>query len=186
MKEILHSKPWITDADNAALADLMRSGMLAQGTKTAEFERAVSEWVGVKDSGVAVGSGAASIVLALDALGIGSGDEVVLPTYVCPKVPEAVLTTGATPVLCDMSDYWTLKPDNVEPYVSPRTKALIVPHLYGIFSDTRSFHRFGIPVIEDCAQAIGHAGKRPPSSGDIAIFSFHPTKLLTTGEGGMA
>jgi perosamine synthetase len=160
--------------------------MLAQGQKTEEFESAFSKWLGVKENGIAVGSGSAAIVLALDALEVGDGDEVILPTYVCPKVMEAVITTGATPVLCDMSDYWLLKPENVEQVISRRTRALIVPHLYGIFTDIEPFHRFGIPIIEDCAQAIGDRGNRQFSPNDIAIFSFHPTKLITTGEGGMA
>ena len=186
MKEIVHSKPWITDAENSAVSDLMATGMLAQGKKVREFECAMGGWIGARDGAVAVGSGSAAIVLALDALGVRGGDEVVLPSYICPKVFEAVATVGARPVLCDMGDYWIVRSHNVEPCITSRTKALIVPHLYGIFTDTESFHRLGVPIIEDFAQAMGPKGNRSLRSGDIAVFSFHPTKLLTTGEGGMA
>jgi UDP-4-amino-4-deoxy-L-arabinose-oxoglutarate aminotransferase len=182
---ILHSKPWITGSDLASLEELMQSGMLAQGEKTAAFEAAIADWVAAKGGAVAVGSGSAAIVLALQALRIGQGDEVILPSYLCPKVAEAVVTVGATPVFCDIGKHWTLTSECVAPRMTPRTKAIIVPHLYGIFANVASFRRFGVPLIEDCAQAIGYRG-RSPVAGDVAIFSFHPTKLITTGEGGMA
>ena len=185
MKPILHSKPWLVEADLVAVTDVLRTGMIAQGKSTQEFERALSSWVGVEDGGVAVGSGAAALVLALSALGVGVGGEVVLPTYVCPTVLEAVLTTGATPVLCDVGPNWVVTAENMAECITPNTKALIVPHMYGIFADVESFRRFGIPIVEDCAQAIDYKGKRR-IGGDIAMFSFHPTKCLTTGEGGMA
>ena len=186
MKEVLHSKPWITDEDRAAVADVMRSGMLAQGEKCREFEAALGAWMGVDEGGVAVGSGSAAIVLALQALEIGEGDEVVLTSYNCPKVLEAVATVGATPVPCDIGEQWRLRPEDVESHLSARTRAIIVPHLLGIFADTVAFRRFGIPIIEDYAQALDAKGRRRIARSDIAIFSFHPTKLITTGEGGMA
>jgi UDP-4-amino-4-deoxy-L-arabinose-oxoglutarate aminotransferase len=132
-----------------------------------------------------VASGAAAVLLALLALEIRPGDEVVLPTYVCHTVLEAVLTAGATPVCCDVGPDWVVTPDNAAPCLSKRTRALIVPHMYGIFAPVASFRTFGIPVIEDCAQALAGCSQRR-IEGDIAVFSFHPTKCLTTGEGGMA
>ncbi len=186
MNSILHSKPWITESDITAVAQLIRSGMLAQGEKTTEFEAALGQWVGAEnDRGVAVGSGSAATVLALRALRVGAGDEVVLPSYVSAQVFEAVITTGAIPVLCDIGEHWTVTPENVSRCMSKTTKVLIIPHLYGIFAQVESFRQFGIPIIEDCAQAIGDRGECR-ISGDIAVFSFHPTKLITTGEGGMA
>lgn len=185
MNPIPHSKPWIASSDLASLEALMHSGMLAQGAKTAEFEAEIADWTAAKGGAVAVGSGSAAIVLALLGLRVGRGDEVVLPSYLCPKVAEAVVTVGATPVFCDIGLRWTLTPECVETRITQRSKAIIVPHLYGIFADVRSFRRFGVPIIEDCAQAIGYRG-RSPVAGDVAVFSFHPTKLITTGEGGMA
>ena len=186
MNLILHSKPWIDESDVSAVNHAIRSGMIAQGAKTAEFETALSQWVGAEaDCGVAVGSGSAAIVLALTALGTGEGDEVVLPSYMSAQVYEAVITTGATPVLCDIGSQWLVTAESVGRCISQSTKALIIPHLYGIFADVESFRQFNIPIVEDCAQAIGNKGERG-ISGDIAIFSFHPTKLITTGEGGMA
>src|SRR5258706_10348748 len=97
---VQHSKPWLPESCSAAVAAALRSGMIGQGEKTREFERAASAWVGA-EGGVAVGSGSAAIFLSLAALGAGRGSEVILPTYVCPSVMEAVATSGATPVLCD-------------------------------------------------------------------------------------
>lgn len=183
MSMIPHSKPWITDADRRALDEVLGAHMLAQGERTQQFETALSEWVG-GEGGVAVGSGSAALVLALMALEIGEGDEVVLPTYVCSSVLEAVLTVGAIPVLCDVGSNWVVTDENVASALTSRTKALIVPHMYGIFADIASFKRFGLPIVEDCAQALHYRGKRP-IGGDIAVFSLHPTKCLTSGEGGM-
>jgi UDP-4-amino-4-deoxy-L-arabinose-oxoglutarate aminotransferase len=184
MNLIPHSKPWITGADVSSMVEVLDSGMIAQGEVTEEFERTMGDWVGA-EQGVAVGSGAAALVLALLALGIGVDGEVVLPAYVCPTVLEAVLTTGATPVLCDVGPNWVVTADNMAKYITRNTKSLIVPHMYGIFADVESFRQFGIPIIEDCAQAVDYKGKRKVR-GEIAMFSFHPTKCLTTGEGGMA
>lgn len=180
---ILHSRPFLTDADVGAAAQALRSQMVAQGERTAEFERAVSQWVASEHPGVAVGSGSAAIALALQALDAGPGSQIVLPTYVCPGVMEAVRTAGAEPVLCDVGPEWVMTPDSAAAVVSRRTAAIIVPHMYGIFADVRAFRHFGVPLIEDAAQAIGRRGR--PIEGDVAVFSFHPTKCLTTGEGGM-
>ncbi len=185
MKPISHSKPWIVEADIEAVTGVLITGMIAQGKSTQEFEYAFGSWVGVEDGGVSVGSGAAALVLALSALGVGVGDEVVLTTYLCPSVLEAILTTGATPVLCDVGPNWVVTAENMASCITPNTKALIVAHMYGIFADVESFRQFGIPIVEDCAQAVDYKGKRN-INGDIAMFSFHPTKCFTTGEGGMA
>ncbi len=159
--------------------------MIGQGDRTAVFEREFSRWVGVEHDGVGVASGAAALTLALLAIGAGRGDEVILPTYVCPSVMEAVITVEATPVLCDVGLSWVMESQNVAPYITNKTKAIIVPHMYGIFADVISFKQFKIPIIEDCAQAITGNNEKQVF-GDIAFFSFHPTKCLTTGEGGIA
>lgn len=185
MNLIAHSKPWITEKDLTAVATVLRLGMLAQGERTREFESLLGSWVCAESGAVAVGSGGAAIVLGLLSLNVKLGDEVIFPTYVCSSVLDAVVTVGATPILCDVGDEWVVRPENIIPLITNKTKALIVPHMYGIFADIGSFRQFEIPIIEDAAQAIDYWQKRKVQ-GDIAIFSFHPTKCLTTGEGGMA
>ena len=180
MTSIQHSKPWLTKADIEAVNKVIRSGMIGQGEKTSAFERTLSQLFGIDDGGVAVGSGAAALVMALSALGVKSGDEFILPTYVCSSVLEAVFTIEAIPVLCDVGDEWVVKSENMSDYINKRTKAIIVPHMYGVFADVSSFREFGVPIIEDCAQALDYK-KRRKISGDIAMFSFHPTKCITTG-----
>lgn len=185
MSAIPHSKPWIDEEDVSAVAAVLRGGMLAQGERTEAFEQAMCAWHGLPEGrAVAVGSGAGALFLALAALDVGPGDEVVLPSYVCHSVLEAVRTAGARPVVCDVGEGWLVTPEAVAPHVSPRTRALVIPHLYGIFADIAAFRRFGLPIVEDCAQALGRC--RTSLEGDVAVFSFHPTKCLTTGEGGMA
>src|SRR5882672_10925683 len=174
MVPVTHSRSWITDADKQAVASVLATGMLAQGALTRELERKLASWVRAVD-GVAAGSGSAALVLALRAIGVRSGDEVILPTYVCRSVLEAVLAVEGQPILCDVGEDWVVVHDCVTKLVTPRTKAVIVPHMYGVFADVESFRSIGIPVIEDCAQAIDVDGSRS-ISGDVAVFSFHPTK----------
>lgn len=183
MRLILHSKPWITEEDLAAVRRAVESCMIAQGERTSELESTVSRWVGAA-GGVATGSGAAALALSMMGLGVGPGHEVILPSYVCPSVMEAVRTVGAEPVLCDVGPDWVVTADKAASRLSKRTRAIIVPHMYGIFADVASFLDLGVAVIEDCAQAVDRCGARP-MRGDVSIFSFHPTKCLTTGEGGM-
>lgn len=184
MTSIAHSKPWITSADMQAVMAVLESGMVGQWETTRAFEGQIAKWVGALD-GVAVGSGAAALSLALSALGIGAGHDVVLPTYVCRSVLDAVITADAKPVMADVGANWVITPECVARVVTNRTRAIIVPHLYGIAASTAEFQVFGIPIIEDFAQRL------PPESvtclvSDIGLFSFHPTKVITTGEGGVA
>lgn len=183
MDSIPHSRPWITDTDRAAVAQVLSTSMLAQGDQVARFEAEVATRVDAHGA-VATGSGSSAMTLALLGLGVHAGDEVILPTYVCRSVYEAVLTSGATPVLADSREDWLLSPAAVKRMLTSRTKALIVAHLYGIFADLAPFRTFGIAIVEDCAQAF--PGSTREMQGDVSVFSFHPTKCLTTGEGGMA
>jgi dTDP-4-amino-4,6-dideoxygalactose transaminase len=172
--------------------------MLACGRLAARFEERLCQRVGAL-AGVAASSGAAALELALAALGVGPGHEVVVPSYVCRSVPEAVLGVGAVPVLADSGPDWAVSPQAVDRVKTSRTRAVVVAHLYGVFADVEAFKPLGLPIVEDCAQALagppdascrtgagasGFAG--PGIKGDVAVFSFHPTKCLTTGEGGFA
>ena len=185
MSVIPHSRPWITTADVQAVSAVLASEYLGQGALVSRLESAIAAWVGVEIPGVAVGSGSAAIALSLRALGCGAGDEVLMPTYVCREVLDAVVSCGAAPVLCDAGPDWVVTAESFDSKITSRSRAIIAPHLYGIFADIDSLRRFGLPIIEDAAQALSGRGARP-AKGDVVIFSFHPTKCLTAGEGGMA
>jgi perosamine synthetase len=183
MNVVPHSRPWLTAADNAAVVEALASNMIGGGSRTAEFERLIANWIGALGA-VAVASGTSALALALRAVGIGSGDEVIVPSYSCRSLLTAVNSVGATPRPCDVGENWLVEPIHIEATISEHTKAIIIPHLYGLWSDTSAFHCFGIPLIEDFAQALGAQHERIMDA-QVSVFSFHPTKCLTTGEGGM-
>ena len=160
--------------------------MIAQGALVEEFEYSVGSYLRL-GFGVATSSGTAALVLALQILGIGRGAEVILPTYVCRSVLEAVMTVGATPKICDVGHNWVMTSDEVERFVSDRTAAIIAVHIFGIPVDVESLKDFEVPVIEDACQALGMKVNGVPAGGlgDLGILSFHATKCLTTAEGGM-
>ena len=186
-RPIPHSRPWITAADVRAVGRVLRRGSLAQGAEVGALEAEVGARLGLPP-GVAVNSGTAALHLALLALGVGPGDEVVVPSYVCIAPVHAVEQVGATPRLADVDpNSYNLDPGDVRRRCTRRTRAIIVPHLFGLPADLDAVLRLGVPVIEDCAQAFGATYRDRPvgSFGTISILSFYATKLLTTGEGGM-
>lgn len=184
---IPHSRPTLSEADAEAVARVIRSGWIAQGQEVEAFERELAAFTGQREA-VAVSSGTAALHLALVALGVGPGAEVVIPTYVCDALHHAVTQAGATPVLAD-ADPGTLAldPDDVKRRLTARSRAVVLAHAFGLAGGAEAVVALGVPVIEDCAQAIGALdGGRPVGSrGALAVFSFHATKLLTTGEGGL-
>jgi UDP-4-amino-4-deoxy-L-arabinose-oxoglutarate aminotransferase len=185
-KNIPHSKPWITKEDIQAVNKTLTAGMIAQGAKVAEFENKVAEYLGA-EGGVASASGTSALVLALQTLNIGKGHEVILPTYVCRNVLEAVLAVGAVPVICDVGPEWVMTPKEIEPHITPRTAAIIAVHIFGFPVDVAAIKEFNVLVIEDACHAFGLELEGGPAGtlGEISFFSFHATKCLTTGEGGM-
>lgn len=184
---IPHSRPWIVPADVRAVSRVMQRGGLAQGIEVAAFEAEVAATLGLP-AGVAVSSGTAALHMALVGLGIGPGDEVLLPSYVCVAPLHAIQYVGATPRLADVDPVsYNLDPADVRRRLSRRTRAIILPHLFGLPAELDAILAIGLPVIEDCAQAFGarYAGRSVGSLGAVSILSFYATKLLTTGEGGM-
>lgn len=190
---IPHSKPTIAENDIKSVSEVMRSGCIAQGEKVRQFEEKLASFIGVKGS-VATSSGTSALHLALVALGMGEGDEIILPTYVCTAPLNAIYYTGAKPILADISeDDFNISARDVEKKLTKKTRAIIVPHLFGLPTEMEEILKFGIPVIEDCAQSIGATIRHPSSViwhpvgslGTLSTYSFYATKLLATGEGGM-
>ncbi|HSV66367.1 MAG TPA: DegT/DnrJ/EryC1/StrS family aminotransferase [Mycobacteriales bacterium] len=184
-------RPWLGEEEAAAAAAAVRSGWVAQGPRVAAFERAFAGYVGAAD-GVAVSSCTTGLHLALHVLGVGPGDEVVVPSYSFIATANAVRYTGATPVFADVAaDTGNLTPRTVGEVLSPRTRAVMAVHQGGVPADVAALRAvcepFGVPVVEDAACAAGSTYQgRPVGAGALlAAWSYHPRKLLTTGEGGM-
>ena len=185
------SAPDITEADIEAVVSVLRTPRLSIGPRMAEFEEAVAEVAGVP-YGIAISSGTAGLHLCLCALGVGEGDEVILPSFTFIAAGNAVLYQRATPVFVDI-DRITLNmdPGRLEERITPRTRAIIVVHTFGHPADLDPImdvaRRHGLPVIEDACEAIGaqYRGRNVGGIGDFGVFGFYPNKPITTGEGGM-
>jgi perosamine synthetase len=184
---IPHSRPSIEAEDIRAAVEVLQSRQLAQGSLVEQFERGMAAYIGLP-GGVAVTSGTAALEVALRAMGIGSGDEVILPSYVCAAPLLAIQRVGAIPRLVDIElDSFNMDPSAAQEARTSKTKALIVPHLFGLPADLTALERLGIPIIEDCAQTLGaiEQGRTVGSIGRATVCSFYATKLLCAGEGGM-
>jgi perosamine synthetase len=184
---IPHSRPTISENDISNVVTNLRSGLVAYGDEVTRFEQDMSKYIGVL-GGVATNSGTSALHLALKALDIGPGHEIILPSYVCVSVLHAVKYCGASPVFADIGDGgYNLDSKSVDEKITANTKAIIVPHLFGTAADLAKLMEFGIPIIEDCAQAVGaeYRGQKLGSFGILSTFSFKATKLMTTGHGGM-
>lgn len=184
---IPHSRPWITDSDRKALDVALADGMIAQGERVSELEQRMAAAAGASNA-VAVASGTAALTLALQALGLPPGAEVVVPTYVCVNVLQAVTAAGYRAVLCDVGEEWTMTPETVRAALTPTTRAVVAVHTMGVPCDVGGLMRIGLPVIEDACQAWGASidGQPLGALGDVGVVSTHATKCLTTGEGGLA
>ncbi|MBI5326780.1 MAG: DegT/DnrJ/EryC1/StrS aminotransferase family protein [Deltaproteobacteria bacterium] len=185
---IPHSLPTLGREELSAVSEVISSGCIAQGKKVEEFERQFSQFIGLRRT-AAVNSGTSALHLALIALDVKAGDEVVVPDIVCTALLNAINYIGATPVIADINgDDYNLSYNDVKRRSTKKTKAIILPHMFGTPSrETERFKDMGIPVIEDCAQSVGGKirGRNAGTIGDISIFSFYATKVFTTGEGGM-
>jgi perosamine synthetase len=186
------STPSLTDQDAQAVARAVEEGWISsEGPQVREFEERFASLVGAKH-GIAVANGTAAIDIALEALGIGPGDEVIVPSFTIVSCLNHILRSGATPVFADcLADSWNVDPEQVEQAITEKTKAIIVVHIYGLPADIDSVMKIAnshnIPVLEDSAEAHGqHLNGKPLGSwGTISTFSFYSNKLITTGEGGM-
>jgi perosamine synthetase len=178
------ARPAVGEEELAEIREVLESGQLTMGPKVEEFESLLAGVAGTRQA-VAVSSGTAALHVAVLALGIGPGDEVLVPAYTFPATGNVVALAGATPVLVDVDPVtMNMDPEAAARRVTPRTKAILAVHLFG--RPARLEELPDLPVIEDAAGALGaRRGDRPCGSlGALACFSFHPRKIVTTGEGG--
>jgi dTDP-4-amino-4,6-dideoxygalactose transaminase len=166
---------------------VLDSGMFVLGPEVAGFERELAEYLGVRHV-VGVANGTDAITIALRALGVRTGDEVVVPSLTFYASAEAIVTAGAQPVFCDVDPATrTVTPDTVRAALTPRTRAIVAVDLFGCPAPVPDLRQLGLPVLEDAAQAIGASldGRRTGTLGDVATFSFYPSKNLGAfGDGG--
>jgi dTDP-4-amino-4,6-dideoxygalactose transaminase len=184
------SQPAVGEAEWQALREPLESGWLTQGPKVAAFEDAFAARHGVAHA-VAATSGTTALHLALAALGIGPGDEVIVPAFTWVATANAVLYVGATPVVVDVDPYtYNLDVNAVRAAITEQTRAVIAVHLFGLCADTAALRDVvpeRVAIVEDAACAAGAdlRGEPAGSLGAVGCFSFHPRKSITTGEGGM-
>ncbi len=182
-------QPSISTEEVEAVLETIQSGRITQGERVRQFEEAMALRLHVKHV-IACSSGTAALHLALTALGISTGDEVIVPDLTYVATANAVSYTGATPVFVDVDSTWCLDMDRVIQVITDRTKAIIPVHLYGVPCDMEVCldlaGQFNLAVIEDAAEALGGSWNSRPCGtiGDVGTFSFYANKVMTTCEGG--
>jgi perosamine synthetase len=185
-------RPDLTGNETRYVVDCIESTWISsKGSYIGRFETSFAQRVGVAEA-TAVCNGTVALHLAMLALGIGAGDEVIVPTLTYIASVNAVTYTGAVPVFADsLPDTWQIDPEDVRRRITPQTKAIMAVHLYGHACDMEALREIArehrLFLVEDCAEAIGSLfkGRHVGNMGDIATFSFFGNKTLTTGEGGM-
>lgn len=186
---ILHNQPTINKREVRAIEKVLKSGWLAQGKEVKDFEDELSKYLNYGPGhSAAFSSGTAALYVVLTSLGVKEKDEVIIPSYLCSAVLNAIYLARAKPILVDINeDDFNISFKDVRKKINSRTKAIIVSHIFGMPADAKKFIKLGVPIIEDCAQAIGSKlnGKNVGIFGKAAIFSFYASKMLTTGYGGM-
>ena len=185
------AKPFIGDEEIKEVEAVLRSGFIAQGPKVAEFEEKFAEYIGTRHA-IATSSGTTALHVALLCAGIGKGDEVITTPFSFAATANSVLYAGGKPVFVDIDPKtYNINPEKIEEAITDKTKAIMPVHLYGQPADMDQICKIAedhdLKVIEDAAQAHGaiYHGKKVGSIGDMACFSFYPTKNITTGEGGI-
>lgn len=185
------ARPDIGEAEEQAVLAVLRSGMIAMGKQTVALEEAWADYCGVRHA-VLMANGTVAQEAILRALGIGPGDEVITVSFSFNATASVIVQVGATPVFVDVrEDDFNIDPDLIEAAITPRTKAIMPVHLYGLMADmdpiTEIAARHGLLIVEDAAQAIGaRYGGRAAGQFGPAMFSLYATKNVMTGEGGMA
>lgn len=186
------NEPLLNGNEKKYLCECIDTGWISsEGPFVKEFEQKMSASVDRK-YGIAVSNGTAALEVAVQALGIGKGDEVIMPAFTIISCAMAVTKVGAVPVLVDSDSYtWNMNVDEIEGKITSRTKAIMFVHLYGLPAEADRIlelaEKYNLKIIEDAAEMHGQTYKGEPcgSFGDISTFSFYPNKHITTGEGGM-
>jgi len=185
------AKPYITDEDKKAVLEVLNTPYLSLGPKLLEFERVMAEYVGRRYA-VAVNSGTSALHLAMKALGIRQGDEVITTPFSFIASANCILYEGAKPVFVDIEeDTLNIDPDKIEDAITERTKAILPIDVFGHPCDWDRIlaiaEKYGLKVIEDACEALGseYKGRKCGSFGDISVLAFYPNKQITTGEGGV-
>jgi perosamine synthetase len=183
--------PSTDHAEVDAVAEVLASGFLTQGPRTAQFEHLVKEYTGARHA-FATSSATTALHLSLHAMGVGPGDEVVIPDFSFPATANVVVQLGAVPVFVDIDlATYNLDPALLDEAITDRTKAIMPVHAFGLTADMDAISAVadahGLPTLEDAACAIAgeYHGRKTGTLGTAAAYSFHPRKIITTGEGGM-
>lgn len=189
-KWIRLAHPFFSDNIEKKVGEVIRSGNLVQGEKAKQFEESIAGYLGIENA-IATSSGTSALHLSLLALGIGRGDEVIVPAYTFLATVNVVEMVGATPVFVDIGYDYCIDPLIIEDKITERTKAIIVVHEFGVCADMNPImklaEKYKLKVIEDAACALGAKYHRSKAGtiGHVGCFSFHPRKIITTGEGGV-
>lgn len=185
---IPHSKPTINCADYRALEGVLSSAYLSDKKYVKDLETGFKDFIGTKFA-IATNSGTSALHLILLGLNVARNNQVILPSYVCSSVLNAIKYIGARAVICDIEPCnFNLSLEDIQKKISKKTKAIILPYMFGASAgNTDKFLDLGIPIIEDCAQSLGATfkGRKVGSFGIASIFSFYATKVITAGQGGM-
>lgn len=192
MDSIPVNTPLLNGNELHYLTECIKTGWISsEGPFISRFENEFSSYVGV-EHGIAVSNGSAALDIAIRALNIGPGDEVIMPAFTIISPAQSVVIAGAKPILVDSDPFtWNMDTASIEEKITPQTKAILVVHIYGLPVDLNPIinlaKKYKLKIIEDAAEMHGQTynGKLCGSFGDISIFSFYPNKHITTGEGGM-
>jgi perosamine synthetase len=184
--------PLLSGNELKYVTECIETGWISsEGSFVTRFETEFAQYVN-RPHGIAVANGSAALDIAVKALGLGKGDEVIMPTFTIISPAQSVITAGAIPVLVDSDPItWNMDVTQIEAKITPKTKAILVVHIYGLPVDMDPVlalcQKYNLKLIEDAAEMQGqtYRGKMCGSFGDISIFSFYPNKHITTGEGGM-
>jgi len=184
--------PLLSGNELKYVTECVETGWISsEGPFVTRFENEFAHYVN-RNHGIAVANGSAALDIAVKALGLGKGDEVIMPTFTIISPAQSVVTAGAMPVLVDSDPItWNMDVSQIEAKITPKTKAILVVHIYGLPVDMDPVlalcQKYNLKLIEDAAEMHGqtYKGRRCGSFGDISIFSFYPNKHITTGEGGM-
>jgi perosamine synthetase len=191
MNIITITKPWIIETDITAVSDVLKSGMLVQGQEVDKLEKAIADYLDVRQV-IAVSNGTATMHIMLKVLGIGEGDEVIVPAFSYVATANVVELVGATPIFVDIDiNTFNIDIDLIEQKITPKTKAILAVHEFGLAANVNRIQdictKHNLLFLEDAACALGASidNKKTGSFGHSASFSLHPRKAITSGEGGL-